>query len=103
MKKLCRLPVLKRLWLPNNQLTNLPTELDRVTSLTELNVMGNRDLQLEQKIFQGAHYLKLLGWLKQFEAGTVIQSILKVLLVGEGNNNQFEIMVTYLPIPSSLV
>ena len=68
-----------------NQLAFLPEDLEKLSSLTELDVSNNP--KLEQRMarkLEGKDLKNLVQLVKEFKSGTKYQDLIKVMLVGEG-------------------
>ena len=79
--------MLEKLWLMKNQLVFLPEDLEKLSSLTELDVTNNPKLEIAMaRKFQGKELESLFVELKEFRSGTAFQDLVKVMIVGEGIN-----------------
>ena len=75
---------LQNLWMVNNQLSSLPHDLKQLRSLKELDVRMNTPLQSGAKFYKGKELQDLSAFLAEFESGSAIQDMVRVVLVGEG-------------------
>ena len=68
----------------NNQLASLPHNLNRLQNLKELDVRMNTPLAYGAKFYREKELQDLSGFLAEFESGSAIQDMVRVVLVGEG-------------------